>query len=574
MEINKRLLTFENGALLLALALALFLRFFQLGAAPLNESEANLALQALEMARGGHPVLSAQPGYLLPSALWMMIFGSGNAVARFWPALAGSLLVLAPFFFQRWLGRWPALALSFFLAIDPALVSLSRQADAASWAIAFSLLAAGLLLNKSWNWGGICLGLALLGGPAVWAGAVVFGLAALLSSWLPTDEQKSIDAEPVTEQEPRLAEWKNWLPWAAGALLIAGTLLGTRPAGLSAAVASLPAYITGWWQPQDLAALPALMAFFLSAPAALLLAFVQTISGWVARNRTDRFLGFTWLIGLLLVLAMPGRSYAYLTWVMIPLWALAARGMIQMLTVKRGDRVWILGETVIFTLLLILIWLSLRSLNTVTIAEDIRLRWLTVGAAVLILIVTIIALAWSWNVRTAFQGALAGLTIVLLTISLSNMVRSAAYSGNASRELWRTGVSPTQAELISQTVGDLSEWKVGNRYELDGVVVGIDSDALRWLLRDHPAFSFSPVMNIETTPSLVLTDAESPQLASAYTGQDFNWYSTPAWSDFSLAQWWEWWTERRALMTNTSLILWARGDVLPGGVPLTDQPAQ
>ncbi|MBT7323583.1 MAG: hypothetical protein HN855_00310, partial [Anaerolineae bacterium] len=83
----------------LAFLLALGLRFIQLGALPLTDTEATFALQALALARGSKPLLGAQPGYILLTSIPFYLFESTNFLARFFPALAGSLLVFSPYFF-------------------------------------------------------------------------------------------------------------------------------------------------------------------------------------------------------------------------------------------------------------------------------------------------------------------------------------------------------------------------------------------------------------------------------------------------------------------------------------------
>ena len=56
---------FYGGAFILAATL----RFCQLGALPLSDSEATWALQALHVAQGTRPLLGSQPIYILPTSL-------------------------------------------------------------------------------------------------------------------------------------------------------------------------------------------------------------------------------------------------------------------------------------------------------------------------------------------------------------------------------------------------------------------------------------------------------------------------------------------------------------------------
>ena len=88
----------------LAFVLALGLRLYQLGADPLSEAEAGWALQALGLAHGQAVTLGSQPAYILITSQLFSILGDTNFLARFIPAMAGSLLIWLPFYFRRRLG--------------------------------------------------------------------------------------------------------------------------------------------------------------------------------------------------------------------------------------------------------------------------------------------------------------------------------------------------------------------------------------------------------------------------------------------------------------------------------------
>src|SRR5215813_13992613 len=106
----------------LAFLIALGFRIIQLGASPLTDSEATLALQALHIAQGNAPLLGPQPGYILLTSILFSVIKSTNFMARFIPAIVGSTIVFVPYFFRDKLKQLPALILAFLLAIDPGLV--------------------------------------------------------------------------------------------------------------------------------------------------------------------------------------------------------------------------------------------------------------------------------------------------------------------------------------------------------------------------------------------------------------------------------------------------------------------
>ncbi len=152
MKANK--ITTEHLLYGLAFLLALGMRFFQLGAAPLSDTEAGWALQALSTSHGAVAALGAQPAYILLTSQLFSIFGDTNFLARFLPALAGSLIIWLPYYFRDWMGdtswlRRAGLIMAFGLAIDPGLVSLSRQAGSLMPAMAIYLARACLPVQSA-----------------------------------------------------------------------------------------------------------------------------------------------------------------------------------------------------------------------------------------------------------------------------------------------------------------------------------------------------------------------------------------------------------------------------------------
>jgi len=164
----KLAMTWEKGGYAAALGVGLGLRLALLGQTAFTENEAALALQAWDLARGVPTVMGPQPGYLLLTLVNFFLGGANEFLARLWPALAGSLLVLAPWFLRERLGRVPAVILAFALAVDPALLALSRTAEGGIFSVSLGLLALALLAAGKPAPAGVLAGLALLGGPAAW----------------------------------------------------------------------------------------------------------------------------------------------------------------------------------------------------------------------------------------------------------------------------------------------------------------------------------------------------------------------------------------------------------------------
>src|SRR5215204_4024185 len=239
----------------LAFLIALGFRLIQLGASPLTDSEGALAMQALRVSLGQNPLLGPEPIYVLLTSVLFAVIESTNFLARLVPALAGSVLVFAPFFFREKLKPRPALILAFLFAIDPGLVSLSRLAGGTILAVTFTLFAAGM-----WTYGrrlipaGIFAGFALLSGTSLWAGLLTIGLTWVFMQGLQartmTRESQAPDSQIPNDEAPTSTyQMRPALLALILTLIFAGTLFFLAPNGLSAWVSSLPAYLIGWITP-------------------------------------------------------------------------------------------------------------------------------------------------------------------------------------------------------------------------------------------------------------------------------------------------------------------------------------
>ena len=164
----------KNEKLLIAIILliSICIRFFQLDKIPLNDAEARLALNALNLRKGTYSELAAQPLYLALTSLFF-IFSVSNFTARLFPAFIGSVFVITPFLFKKWIGIKSAMILSMLLTFDPLLISISRQADSRILALFFLIVSVALILFSKKTLAGIASALLLLSGGYAWHLAVV-----------------------------------------------------------------------------------------------------------------------------------------------------------------------------------------------------------------------------------------------------------------------------------------------------------------------------------------------------------------------------------------------------------------
>jgi len=580
-------LTVEIVLYSLAFLLALSLRLLNLGAAPLSDQEAGWALQALQIARPEIAAASqgsgAQPAYIILTGLTFIFLGANDFLARFWPALAGALLVWAPYCFRRDLGRSAAVLLAFGLALDPGLTTVSRQAGGPMLALSFSLLALGLWRARQPIWAGVTGSLALLSGPAILPGAIGLAAALLAEGALRQRRLRLHAADPLQDHhelsnpEPTLSFFSRrevGMAWVAGlsAFLLVGSGLGRFPQGLAGFFASLIAYFQGWAIPSNISPSTILLALFTFELLAIIFATIGVINQIGRDERTAEGAAIQpglliWAAAsLLLTLLYPGRQVSDLIWSIVPIWAVAAAALAAYLPQEK-PHIMVFLQACLVMILAALFYNTLIApdlIATATIPWNIlRLVVLAGILALGILTSTLVALGWSWEISR--DGLIWSLAVTLLIYSTNALWGAAQLRPNQPAELWGAPPGTGQARLAQSTLRDLSNWATGMQNSID-ILSLVDTPSLRWFLRDYPNARFSSAIDRDNLPDVLITrlEAETPGVSETYRGQDFVWWTLPGWSGGIPPDFIRWLTFRRAPITYQYIILWARNSLFPG----------
>jgi hypothetical protein len=555
----------ETALYLFAFILALAIRLIRLGALPLTDLEARWALQALGVAQGTHPALGSQPAYILLTSILFFTFGGGtNFLARLIPALTGSALVFVPLLFKDRLKPRPSLILAFFLALDPGLVALSRQAGSSILAVTFLLFAWGFWGQKRPRAAGVFAGLALLSGPSLWAG--VFGLALTwaIRQGLERDTQteSAKNAAPSASKGPARSEWLSALWSAIGTIVIGGTLFFLSPTGLSAWLSALPEYVRGWFQPLGISGGQVFFSLIVYQPLAVILGLIAMVRGWMVGGRRVVCLSLWMLVALLLALFYPAHQVGDLAWMLIPLWSLAALELAHSLDIFPEERGEVLGVVGLGVLIMVFMWLDfLALLQTPAPSSQSTLRtWLMFGSLFL-LVVSILLVAVGWSIRSARLGAVWGLVAALSIYSFGAMVGAAGLRMTPGVEMWDPGARPAQADLLLTTVNQMSDWSDNNINSQPVTIVGIDSPALEWLLRGHKVGVLTS-LDVSASPPIVITmDQGDPGLTASYRGERFVWRQEPLWRDAGPTDWMRWVAFHQMAQNPEAIIIWVRNDL-------------
>jgi len=562
---------FKHEAWLYALAflIAVALRFIQPGALPLADAEAAPALQALQIAQGFKPALSPHPLYILSTSALFFLYGGGtDFLARFFPALIGSLLVFVPLLFADRIKPRPSLILAFFIALDPGMVALSRQAASPIFAITFLLLAWGFYNKNKTNFAGIFAALAFLSGPSVWSGilglAITWAILQAVNSRRPA--QNSSEEKTL---EPPIQRSTLVIPFIA-TLVTVGTLLFIVPNGISAALASIPAYIKTWLTDVDIPASRLFFSLLIYQPLGILLVVIASVRGWRTGSSRIIPLSIWFFVALLLAIFNPSHQMADLAWALIPLWGMAALELTRNLDIFIEERNEVAGVVFLTIFIWTFAWLDFSGLTILPpdSQEYVMRFWLLLGSLFL-LVMSLLLVAAGWSIRIAQFGGIWGMALVLGVLGFGGALGSAGFRGQYAPELWWQENIPVHADLVEATVSQVSEWGLGDDHAASVMIVGMDSPALEWALRERQIFVVEPSqLDISSAPYFVITPLQDdPALSSAYRGQDFAWRQPPLWNIALPQDWVRWVALREMPQTGETIILWARDDLFLNSAP-------
>ena len=358
-------------------------------------------------------------------------------------------------------------------------------------------------------------------------------------------------------------------------LILGGTLFFIAPNGLSAWLSALPAYLKGWVTPSVLKPAHILFTLVVYEALGVFLALLSLIRGY--RTGSQRVIRLSvWLL-VALLLAVFYRQTSELVWAIVPLLTLTALELSRSLSIFPEERVELGVVTGALLILLVYMWFDVAKIaldpygqlgaTPITLfGRQVLLQaapyWVLAGAA-LIIVLCILFVAFGWSGRTAWLGTVWSFAVFLGAYSLAAAWGASGVRTPNGVELWTPDQKPAQADLLLTSVNDISEFSLGHDRAQSVTIVGIDSPALEWVLRNHQV-EIASALNPQTAPPLVITPLmQDLGLPSAYRGQDFIWRQPVQWEGMQNPEWLRWLVYRQLPRGNETIILWARDDLFP-----------
>jgi hypothetical protein len=547
------------------LILALVLRFHQLNIPMLGEQEAAIALKA-----AGTPVNGATdaPGLVALLAPVFFLFGKSETAARLIPAVFGTALIFAPFFFKRQLGNKMAITLSILLMFDPSIVAFSRQVNGTVISVCGLVFAAAFLVNRKYIGAGILTGFALISSPYIWPGILAVWLAFIIAFRKNEDQTENEDESPDELQETFVIG-KSDLLTATIALVMMLVLFGsaflTRMSGIAAPVLNLTAYLQGWFKGSGVPVSLMLFSFILYQPFVFFSGLYDGFRALKTGDRTGKFL-FSWFFfSLLLTMIYPSRGFDSLVFVYIPLLALSARCIIRIIEAAEKPDLPAYGQMALTILLIPFSWMNFLVIKFPVDSQEEALRIAAAAGGLLLLAIATILIRMGWPSKQCWTGLWLGLAVLIGVFTVSTTWRSTGFGKNPQAELWNYNGVSSELDLLQKTAGDLSEFNVSSRTGINIVVLNYPSSALKWALRDFSSVNDARVLPNLSNPAIVITENQAvPSLAKAYRGQDFAISQQTSWDLILPDEWIKWIAWREVPSESQQAILWARTDLFPG----------
>ena len=544
---------------------ALALRLIHVGRVPLLESEASWAFQAWQLSLGESIPVSSQVGYLSITEGLFNLFTGSNFLARLWPAFTGSLLIWLPFFFRGELNRVPALILAAGLALDPALVPVSRIAGGPMPALAFLALAVGTFHAKKISWGIFFLGMGLFSGPDFWIGVLLMTISALVCMWLDLFKAREYIKARLGNTHEGSGSWLIVILPSLLGLLMVGTFFLRNYQGIVAWAGSLGEFFLSLGGPAGLGIGRLLVYFILNNLLILVFGTVGFITAWLRGERLGKGLSIWFVISLLGLLIYPQRQAFDQIWLVIPLWVSTATILVRL--IRLAPNSWVTHTLAgLVVMLASLNWLTFiglifRGTNQNTVLLELGL--FLASLALLILSSTVVSSEWGLN--TTWKGLVIGGAIALFLFLVSSLSLDAYVMDKDPRSIFSGGSGSGQMGLLVDSIADASITATGRPEKIQGAVVG-DSAALRWALREYGEIDYliNPVSGMEYPILITIGKENIPALQENYRGQDFVLSSMPGWEGVLPNNWISWIGFREGPIAKEYLILWVRNDIYSG----------
>jgi uncharacterized protein (TIGR03663 family) len=525
-------LTVESALYIGLVLVAGVLRFWALGSQPLQEREAELALDVWRFYTGGAASIRGHSPLLFHgTTLAYALFGASDYATRVIPALAGTAMVGLPYLLRPYLGRRAALICATILVFSPSFIFFSRQLDGGIVASAAALaLLAGVLEYLSQRRESQlflvagALGVLLLADGSAYTTLLALG-AFFVASMIYSRRRRlpglwSALAWVEGDRRPDM-------PWRAvgvfaGLVLLLGTGFFVNLYGIQATLDLCSSWL-GQFLPASMGQPWHYYASLLAAYEVPVLVFGLAGACYLTR-RDPLFTLLTCWFGISLVLysVMGTKPPSGVLQILLPLTLLAARSIADLLDrIGEGERwLWARLSLLICIPAICHLILQLAAFGDPSDPGDPRYLVLVLLSlfflVCVVLFVGVLSMDWRSSIYTG------GLVVLVILASLMIHITwrlNYHHPGTPFEIVVENPTSPDVRNLV-RAIEEFSNQQERERHSIDITIVEDESPVLAWYLKDFPELTFVSRSTWSLTPVVIAPLANPPYLPE-YRGARF-----------------------------------------------------
>lgn len=545
------------------------LRFYNLAAIPLNESEAVQAMAVWNFWQPGADMVGVgSPLYFTLTAVLTQVAGFNDVTVRLVPAFFGVALVVLPRFLQHRIGVVGVLVAALALAVSPLNMLLSRTVGGDAAALFAILLVAIAFIRyqetavSKWLYIlAAAVGLGMTTSTLFYSGLVTLVIAALIQ-W--KFGMSLFDNESLLK--PEKAE-RNTAVFIGGLVfLLTATLFLWNFIGIGDAARLVGDWFSSFAAATDRTIVDPLLALVRYEPLLLVLG-IPAIIWAIWRSRPLATASLYWLLTILLLVVIRRGDMVTAVLVTIPGYLLIAMFVQNILAGKVGRNTFFVAIGFFVALGVIAINIG-RYVRVATYAPQ-EIQYLLIALLTIIIIfMTVYMLAIS-DISAIYQGTILALLAFYVVVQWGIGFQMAHYYANDPRERWVTTGTDEGVHLLTRMVTDVSQQVTGGLEMLNGIS-SLDSPVLAWYLRDVQGLQLGGALPATAVYDLIIApENDSFPFSENYTGTKIRFQQAgvsyaepnPDTAVFDLLRWLFFHETANQVIYN-DLIVWVRADLI------------
>lgn len=566
---KKNFFTIEYLIYALILFIGIAFRMINFGSLPLSDVESSVSLHALSLISGEKSASISDQTFLSNiQAVLFFLFGNSNFIARFFPALIGVLFILVPFLFRNYVNPKMMIILSFWIALSPTFISLSRQVDSTIlFLLSFSTFIY-FFIKRSIIPSTIFFVVSILCGKIFFM-FLVPSLISLVYVNLFLNKQNNFIFDQII-QLIKSFQWKKFSLYSIVAYVLLSTFGFIFPGQLSGIGYGIFTYLNSFTQLSIVTLSDLVRGLLFYEIAAVLFGVIGTV--YIMRKNQIAGLFITGMItfSFVQIVLMTEKTIVMNAIITLSLMVAGSFFINQHLFIPRQLKTKIVVVTLIALVILFFISLAFMSMFATSYQGEqentLRLFFIIAGFALIIGAGLLAGWAISWEI--------AGKSFLLLSISYLLIFTTSA-SVNASglrypyqNEILSINLVPIEHDLLIQTLESYSEWNYGDNKSINIHILGDQPASLYWALRNFDNISKGNVIPMDLKIDAIISNADQNLVqVDAFRGQDILWTSKPAWNSMNANETFQWLLTRRApqdMLFQKTNIVWIRNSLFPG----------